>query len=304
MRAYHENTEIHGTVDFICGGGDVFFNQSTLYLEERSSANCITAPNGDTDWGYVFSDCVIDGHEVNNGQYNLGRPWNGTPRCVWLNTTMKVIPSAAGWTSMQVLPELFAEYNSVTESGNVIDLSGRTTTFTVDGESVTAAYNPVLTAEEAAQYTIANVLAGDDQWQPNLLTEQAITPDVAVAGGALTWDASDYVFCYAVCRNGKVVAFTNETEYVIPADATNDDFFGVRAANEMGGLSIASQGVNKEGVYSGIANTIVEGAEVVSTMIFTIDGMLVPEMQDGINIVRKAYSNGVITVEKVVCRKY
>lgn len=304
MRAYHENTEIHGTVDFICGGGDVFFNQSTLYLEERSSANCITAPNGDTDWGYVFSDCVIDGHEVNNGQYNLGRPWNGTPRCVWLNTTMKVIPSAAGWTSMQVLPELFAEYNSVTESGNVIDLSGRTTTFTVDGESVTAAYNPVLTAEEAAQYTIANVLAGDDQWQPNLLTEQAITPDVAVAGGVLTWDASDYVFCYAVCRNGKVVAFTNETEYVIPADATNDDFFGVRAANEMGGLSIASQGVNKEGVYSGIANTIVEGAEVVSTMIFTIDGMLVPEMQDGINIVRKAYSNGVITVEKVVCRKY
>ncbi len=304
MRSYHENTEIHGTVDFICGGGDVYFNQSTIYLEERSTANCITAPNGDTDWGYVFSNCVIDGHEINNGQYNLGRPWNGTPRCVWLNTTMKVIPSAAGWTSMNVLPELFAEYNSVTENGNVVDLSGRTTTFTVNDEQVTATYNPVLTAEEAAQYTIANVLAGDDQWQPNMLTEQAIAPNLSAANEIISWEASDYVFCYAVCRNGKVVAFTNDTYYVVPADATEDDSFAVRAANEMGGLSVASPGINKYGVLTGIDNTTVADAQVVSTMVFTIDGMMVPELQNGINIVRTTYDNGVVTVEKVVYRKY
>ena len=305
MRSYHEDTEIHGTVDFICGGGDVFFNRSTLYLEERSTANCITAPNGDTDWGYVFSDCVIDGHEVNNGQYNLGRPWNGTPRCVWLNTTMKVIPSAAGWASMQVLPELFAEYNSRTESGNEVDLSGRTTTFTVNDESVTATYNPVLTAEEAAQYTIANVLAGNDQWQPNLLTEQAIAPEVEVStSGTLTWTASDYVFCYAVCLNGKVVAFTNDSQYQLPADATEDDFYSVRAANEMGGLGVASKGINCNGTYSGVEENTTMGAELINTAIYTIDGMMVPELQDGINIVRKTYSNGVVTVEKMVYRKY
>lgn len=305
MRSYHEDTEIHGTVDFVCGGGDVFFNHSTLYLEERSSANCITAPNGDTDWGYVFSNCVIDGHEVNNGQYNLGRPWNGTPRCVWLNTTMKVIPSAAGWTSMQVLPELFAEYNSRTESGNVVDLSGRTTTFTVDGANVTATYNPVLTAEEAAQYTIANVLAGDDQWQPNMYTEQALAPEVAVTvNGVLTWLPSDYVFCYAVCLNGKVIGFTNDCQYQLPADATENDYYSVRAANEMGGLGVASLGVNCNGVYSGVKENTTVGAELINTTIYTIDGMMVPELQDGINIVRKTYSNGVVTVEKVVYRKY
>lgn len=303
MRAYHENTEIHGTVDFICGGGDVFFNQSTLYLEERASSNCITAPNGDTDWGYVFSNCVIDGHEINNGQYHLGRPWNGTPRCVWLNTTMRVIPAAAGWTSMQVLPELFAEYNSVTESGNIVDLSGRTTTFTVDDEPVTATYNPVLTAEEAAQYTIANVLAGSDQWQPNLLTEQATTPSLKVENGVVVWEASDYVFCYAVCRNGKVVEFTNDNYYVIPADATEDDFFAVRAANNMGGLGVALFGINKEGVLTGIENSMVDAAEIVCTMIFSLDGMLLPEMQNGINIVRTVYSDGTVKVEKVVYRR-
>ena len=302
MRAYHENTEIHGTVDFICGGGDVFFNQSTLYLEERASANCITAPNGDTDWGYVFSNCVIDGHEVNNGQYHLGRPWNGTPRCVWLNTTMKVIPAAAGWTSMQVLPELFAEYNSVTENGNVVDLTNRTTTFLVGDESQTASYSPVLTADEAAQYTINNVLAGEDQWQPALLTEQAKAPTLSVVDGLLVWDASDYVFCYAVCCNGKVVEFTNNNYYVIPVDATLEDYFTVRAANEMGGLSVAQEGVNKDNVFSNVQDAIAT-AEVVNVAIFTIDGRMVSVMQDGINIIRTVYSDGSVTVEKVVYRK-
>lgn len=303
MRAYHENTEIHGTVDFICGGGDVFFNQSTLYLEERASANCITAPNGDTDWGYVFSNCVIDGHEVNNGQYHLGRPWNGTPRCVWLNTTMKVLPAAAGWTSMQVLPELFAEYNSMTEGGSLVDLSGRTTTFKVDEEMLTASYNPVLTASEAAQYTIANVLAGDDQWQPNLLTEQAIAPALSVDEGVLVWEASDYVFCYAVCCNGEVVEFTNDCYYTIPLDATEKDMYAVRAANEMGGLGVALVAVNKDGVFTGISDNLTDNAEVVNTMIYTIDGMLVPELQNGINIVRTTYDNGVVKVEKKVYRQ-
>ena len=48
----------------------------------------------------------------------------------------------------------------------------------------------------------------------------------------------------------------------------------------------------------------VANAEVVNTMIFTIDGMIVPSLQDGINIVRKTYSNGDVTVEKVLYRKH
>ncbi len=302
MRAYHENCDIHGTVDFICGGGDVFFNQTTIYLEERSSANCITAPNGDTQWGYVFSNCIIDGHEVNNGQYNLGRPWNGTPRCVWLNTTMKVIPSAAGWTSMQVLPALFAEYNSHTESGNAVDCSGRTTTFEVNGEPVTASYNPVLTDEEAARFTIENVLSGSDQWQPNMLTEQVVAPAVSVENGILSWEASDYAFCYAICRNGSIIEFTNDNYYTLPADCNEEDFFSIRLANEMGGLGVASEAINKDGIYSGI-NNIIGNAEVVNTTIYTIDGIMVPQLQNGINIVRTTYSNGAVVVEKIIYHK-
>jgi hypothetical protein len=172
----------------------------------------------------------------------------------------------------------------------------------VDNESQTASYSPVLTAEEAAQYTINNVLAGEDQWQPALLTEQAKAPALSVVDGLLVWDASDYVFCYAVCCNGKVVEFTNNNYYVIPVDATLEDYFTVRAANEMGGLSVAQEGVNKDNVFSNVQDAIAT-AEVVNVAIFTIDGRMVSVMQDGINIIRTVYSDGSVTVEKVVYRK-
>ena len=191
----------------------------------------------------------------------------------------------------------------MTEGGSLVDMSGRTTTFKVDEEMLTASYNPVLTASEAAQYTIANVLAGDDQWQPNLLTEQAIAPALSVDEGVLVWEASDYVFCYAVCCNGEVVEFTNDCYYTIPLDATEKDMYAVRAANEMGGLGVALVAVNKDGVFTGISDNLTDNAEVVNTMIYTIDGMLVPELQNGINIVRTTYSNGVVKVEKKVYRQ-
>ena len=39
-----EDCEFHGTVDFICGGGDATFKRCRLVLEDRNKADCITAP--------------------------------------------------------------------------------------------------------------------------------------------------------------------------------------------------------------------------------------------------------------------
>lgn len=291
-RTYYEGGEVHGTVDFICGGGDVFFQGTTLYLEERGG-NCITAPATATQWGYVFNECIIDGHPITDGDYSLGRPWQGTPRCVWINTTMKVIPSAGGWTEMSVVPALFAEYNSRTENGTPIDCSKRRTTF----ESTEVTYNPVLTAEEAAAYTIANVLAGDDSWQPQLLTEQAAAPAIGVADGIISWAASDYVLCYAICKNGKVVAFTNDNSYTIPADATDSDRYSIRAANEMGGLGMPSAEVTRTSV-----TTPENHGQLASTVVYNAAGVAVDALQSGLNIVRSTYSDGTTRVKKVVKR--
>lgn len=295
-RTYWEGGMITGTVDYLCGGGDIFFNGVTLYNNKRGSGDCITAPATSSDWGYVFSNCTIDGAAEQDGAYSLGRPWQGSPRAVYINTTMKIIPSAAGWSDMGAVPGLFAEYNSHTESGAPVDCSNRKTSFKSNDVMVPVTYNPVLTAEEAAKFTVENVLAGDDGWQPQLLTEQANTPNVTVESGILKWNASDYVFCYAICKNGKIVEFTNETSWTIPADATDEDYFSVRAANNMGGLCVASEGLNKNGA-TGVAGIIAEG-EVLSTEIYTIDGVQLSKPQQGINIIRTTYANGAVTTEK------
>lgn len=294
-RTYWEGGMITGTVDYICGGGDVFFNGVTLYNNARDNGDCITAPATSSDWGYVFVDCTIDGAEGQDGIYSLGRPWQGSPRAVYINTTMKIIPTAAGWSDMGAVPALFAEYNSHTESGAPVDCSKRKTSFKSNDVDVAVTYNPVLTAAEAAKFTVENVLAGDDGWQPQLLTEQALAPVLTVADGLISWPASDYVFCYAICKNGKVIEFTNETSYTIPTDAADTDLFSVRAANQMGGLGVASAAVNKTSIQ-----TLVAAGEVVSTTIYNASGVVVPTMQRGLNIVCTTYANGAVRIEKVV----
>jgi pectin methylesterase-like acyl-CoA thioesterase len=296
-RSYLENCEIHGTVDFICGGGDLFFNECLIYLEERSG-NCITAPASAGNWGYVFSHCTIDGYSINNGTYRLGRPWSNTPKSVYINTTMNILPTPAGWGDpMNVVPSVFAEYNSMTASGAAVDLTSRRSSYTKDATTVTL--NPVLTAEQAAQYTIQNVLGSTDAWQPNLYTEQAFAPVISIDGTSLKWDDSDYVLCWAVCKNGVFVQFVTTNSYVIPDATAAGAIFTVRAANEMGGLSKASNAY----VYnaSALPQTVNTVSAVVEKMYYSLDGRRHSGPVNGLNIVRTRYEDGRMMVSKEVC---
>jgi len=56
-------------------------------------------------------------------------------------------------------------------------------------------------------------------------------------GTSLSWENSNYVLCWAICKNGEVVDFTIEPNYTVD-DAKAS--WSVRAANEMGGLSEAT----------------------------------------------------------------
>lgn len=303
IRSYFETSDFHGTVDFICGGGDIFFNECLIYLEERGG-NVITAPATNSNWGYVFNNCTIDGFSINNNGYRLGRPWSNAPKAVYLNTTMKVLPTSAAWGDpMNVVPAVFAEYNSMTANGTQIDLSGRRTTYTKD--ATTVVLNPVLTASEAANYTIENVLGGTDAWQPQLYTDQAAAPVIALnsqgesATNTIEWANSDYVLCWAIFKNGVFVEFVTSNSYVIPAGTAAGSEFTVRAANEMGGLSIVSNAV----VYSvsGIKNPQVN-AQVIAVEYFTIDGKKLQHTDTyrGVVIKRTKYSDGSVTAEKIM----
>lgn len=293
VRQYYEDCEIHGTVDFICGGGDIYFNRALLYLEERSG-NVIAAPSTSPacKYGYVFDRCTIDGASVNNHSYALGRPWQSAPRAVYLNTTMNVIPKAEGWSEMmkEGTPALFAEYNSVDADGYAVNLSGRKKIF----NNTPVAYNPVLTPEEAAAYTVSSVLGGSDAWQPMLATEQTVAPVLSESEGILSWQAVPYALNYVVVRDGVVVGITTSVSFKEVLESGVYEYV-VYASNEHGGLgkvsnkvSVISTGTSVEPTYANEVSVYVrDGRTIVvkglsgenAVEIYSYEGVLFDRVQ-------------------------
>lgn len=304
-RFYFEGGILRGNTDYLCGKGDVYYNNVDLLM---CGTGYLAVPSQPTKYGYIFKDCTIkDGSTAGiNGKYKLGRPWGkGTPIALFIDTKMEVIPTAAGWDEMSGgYPKRFAEYNSTTATGTAVDLSGRKQVYDAydakDGDTYTnrrneTAENPVLTAEEAAFYTLETVMGGDDDWDPTAATEQASAPtNVKIAGNNLTWDNSTYALLWAVCKDGKVVDFTVEPTYnVDDASAT----WSVRAANEMGGLGEATVASTSTGIES-----IATSSDVLSTKIYSADGVQVSKLQRGINIVVKTMTDGSKKTSKVVLK--
>lgn len=304
-RFYFEGGILRGNTDYLCGKGDVYYNNVDLLM---CGTGYLAVPSQPTKYGYIFKDCTIkDGSTAGiNGKYKLGRPWGkGTPIALFIDTKMEVIPTAAGWDEMSGgYPKRFAEYNSTTATGTAVDLSGRKQVYDAydakDGDNYTnrrneTAENPVLTAEEAAFYTLETVMGGADDWDPTAATEQASAPtNVKIAGNNLTWDNSNYALLWAVCKNGKVVDFTVEPTYnVDDASAT----WSVRAANEMGGLGEATEASTSTGIEN-----IATSSDVLSTKIYSADGVQASKLQRGINIVVKTMTDGSKKTSKVVLK--
>ena len=229
---YFEGGIVRGRTDYLCGKGDAFFNG--VELLQVGTGGYPIVPSQPKSIGWVFKDCELT-PETSDVKCTLGRPWgNGTPAAYLIDTKMNVVPEADGWSEMSDgWPYRFAEYNSTTASGTVIDLSSRKRTF--GGHE--NCNNPVLTAEEAAYYSDMSNMFGD--WQPTLATEQAPVPtNVTLSGMTLSWTGSDYALLYAICKNGNVVDFTTDATFEVDDPTAT---WTIRAANEMGGLSEASE---------------------------------------------------------------
>lgn len=273
-RTYLENCEIHGTTDFICGSGDVFFNECLLYVNKVSY---ITAPATNSQWGYVFYNCTIDG-SVNS--YQLGRAWNSSPKCVYINTTMKKLPTASAWGDpMNVVPALFAEYNSRKADGSLVDLSGRRRSYSKNG--TTANINPVLTQAQAAEYTVSNVLKGSDNWKPDELTRQINAPEILSEGLTVKWENDENALCWAVFKNDKFLKCVTTPSCSVGILDTGSSYY-VRAANVMGGLgqksntlkfsfdsqySLITSVASGEGTVTPENGTFTDGQEVTLTAV-------------------------------------
>ncbi|MBQ8486262.1 MAG: hypothetical protein IJ533_01255 [Prevotella sp.] len=203
---------ISGTTDFIYNAGDVFFDRDTLQL--TNSTNVITAPSHiSPTWGYVFRDAYIKTLlKSMHVDTDLGRPWGDTPKVTFIDTRLagNVFITPEGWRDMDGLPTQMAEYNTTDAAGQAVDLSQRKTTFKNDkGETATS--KAVLTAAEAAAYTLQNVLSGTDQWEADAAGRILAAPQMTVADGRLSWsDATGQAACYLVITNGQATLTTDE----------------------------------------------------------------------------------------------
>lgn len=170
---YFEDCEIHGTVDFICGDGSVYFKNNLLYCEKRNSngggTDALTANNGPaTDKGYVFEGCTV---KSECPVVSFGRAWNNKPSVAFLNTLVDYSAGEFGfsddnkiarWTkelmNANAWPQ-FGEYNTHLADGTVLTPESNVVTF-VDTKSGNATQNieTVLSAEAAAVYTMEYTL--------------------------------------------------------------------------------------------------------------------------------------------------
>lgn len=317
-RHYIKNSLIEGAVDFIYNSGNVYLDGDTLEIN-RPSGGFIVAPShaADVKWGYVFQNNIIRPHEgVEVSDVWLGRPWHNQPKTVFINTQTFVNLPAKGWyETMGGLPTLWADYNTVDANGNPVDLSQRQDTYyytqyykMVNGEKVIASSRPsdlenwqtekvygtaknYLTGEEAAQYTLKNVMGGEDGWQPDLLCEATETPVATLDGNTITWDEVPYAICYVVTRGDEVVAITTETSVDVNAVVCakgsaalgandSEEPYKVQSVNEQGGLSKYGIATNA----TAVSNLKAADAAIAET-IYDTTGRRLSTAVRGVNIV-------------------
>jgi hypothetical protein len=324
-RHYIKNCRIEGAVDFIYGGGDVFFDKCTIYCT-RSAGGYIVAPSHlpGTAWGYVFNSCIIDGTSSSYTTY-LGRPWANSPKASFFNTTAKINIYPVGWFDhMGAIPAIFADYNTMDATGNLTDMSARISKYWyISGtDTIRGTAKNSFSSAEASTYTLKNVLTGSDGWDPVSIVETTKNPaNVINTKGTITWDATSYAICYIILRNNKVIGFTTSpifTDNAYSASAT----YSVIAAAESGALSSATiatkagntdvnaSSTQKLNAYFNSNKLIVDNLEFGSTVsVYSFTGMLLVKqiaicntlsLQINSSCIVKVDNNNKVTALKVI----
>ncbi len=291
---YWEDSEIHGTVDFLCGGGDVYYNRCKIVTEPRQAdgkGECtIAAPYTDNgcQWGYVLNNCTV---EAKSEKFNFGRAWGGTPRLAYINTTLlqpeKISATRFTTGGMNVPADRFVEYNSVDANGNVVSPASNVLKFTKDKK--VNEMETILTAEQADEYALDKVFP---TWTPDVLAAQVELGKLNAADKELTWSAVAGAKAYAVFYKNQFVGMTQSASYTVTDGDVKD--YTVRAANVMGGFGRASS------VDGTTAVNKVNTDGVVSTVYYDLQGARVDGTQNGVMIMVQKMNDGTLKTVKVV----
>lgn len=149
-RQYYYKCYIEGTVDFIFGAATCLFEQCTIYAKTAGYYTAASTPEN-KKFGYVFLNCHITGNAPADS-FHLGRPWRPYAKVAYINCTIDNQTNPEGWDNWGKTDNekttFYAEYNN---HGEGAATNGR------------VPWSHVLTAAEAKEYTLKNILQG---WMP------------------------------------------------------------------------------------------------------------------------------------------
>jgi pectinesterase len=152
-RQYYKDCYIEGTTDFIFGEAIVVFQSCTIKSLTNSFITAAsTRPT--QKFGFVFFDCKLIADTAAKKVY-LGRPWRPFSKTVFIRTEMGSHILKEGWENWRNAENektvLYAEYKSY---GDGATIEGR------------VKWSRQLTRKELKQYTLSNILSGQDNWHP------------------------------------------------------------------------------------------------------------------------------------------
>ena len=144
-------------MDFIFGRNICVFDSCRLIV--RRNGGTVTAGSTDASslYGYVFRNCILasidslgyDGVAVSS--FYLGRPWQNSPRTVYMHCYEPATLAAVAWTTMQVNPTLYAECNCF--GPGFITSRGTVSSWPPANQA------RQLTSSEAVMYSLSNIFS-------------------------------------------------------------------------------------------------------------------------------------------------
>ena len=306
---YFEDTQFEGTVDYICGRGDVFFNRCDLLCVNRKPTQGdykgdthIAAPYTIAEnfedaggHGYIFMDCHVD---CKSKTWDFGRGWRGWPKAAFLNTVLSA-DAAKRIGNDQTSGKATDDYAIVRDIDytlrvgtkgiqsssdshylqfyeyNTMDEQGNVVSPESNVLTFTASdsesYETILKADDTERFQLRNVYP---DWTPDEDCRQVEVTSCILKGNALSWTTNEKAKAFLIEVDGDFVAIVDGTEssYVVSGSAT--DSYTVRAANRMGGFGLPTAAVTDTGIETKKAS---KTAEASKTTKFFENGRLVIE---------------------------
>jgi pectinesterase len=154
-RQYYKKCYIEGTTDFIFGKSVAVFDQCEIRSKADSYITAAATPET-TLYGYLFYKCKLSADSGVTKVY-LGRPWRIYAKTVFRECELGRHILSQGWHDWSK-PEVsktafYAEYKNYGEGSGV---------------QKRVKWSHQLTDQQAMEWTVENVLKGNDDWRPTM----------------------------------------------------------------------------------------------------------------------------------------